>query len=131
MHHGSQSIVHSLTLEEILRRPEIQFKSLTERFEDLKKIEDACADQMEIETKYQGYIDRQRQEIEKFRKWEAITIPENLDYLEVAGLSTEVREKLSRQRPESLGRASRISGITPAAVTAIRIYLKRKGLTLD
>ena len=83
---------------------------------------------MEIETKYQGYVRRQQEEIEKFRHWEAVKLPPDLDYSAIPGLTREVVEKLSRQRPDSIGRASRISGITPAAITAIRIHLKKLGM---
>jgi tRNA uridine 5-carboxymethylaminomethyl modification enzyme len=66
--------------------------------------------------------------VAKFRKWESVPLPYDLDYKNIPGLSNEIKEKLSLQKPDSLGRASRISGITPAAITAVQIYLKKKGL---
>jgi tRNA uridine 5-carboxymethylaminomethyl modification enzyme len=66
--------------------------------------------------------------VAKFRKWESARLPYNLDYKDISGLSNEIKEKLSAQKPDSLGRASRISGMTPAAITAVQIYLKKKGL---
>ncbi len=125
---GSSPIRQSLTLEHLLRRPEVSFRQVAERFSDLADLPLEVASHVEVETRYSGYIERQRREVEQFRKWESIGLPYDLDYGNIPGLSTEVREKLSRQRPDSIGRASRISGITPAAITAIRIYLKKKGL---
>jgi len=82
---------------------------------------------MEVETriKYEGYIDRQEREVEKMKRWDGVRLPEYVDYLTVHGLSTEVREKLGRIRPISLGQASRISGVTPAAIMALQVHLKR------
>ncbi len=125
---GSSPLKNPLTLEQLLRRPEVSFRQVAERFTDLKELSPEIASQVEVETKYAGYVERQRQEVEQFKKWESIKLPYDLDYFSIPGLSTEVREKLSRQRPDSLGRASRISGITPAALTAIRIYLKKQGI---
>ena len=81
----------------------------------------------EIETriKYDGYIRRQERQVEKLRSMESARLPETLEYDSVYGLSTEVREKLSRVRPLSLGQASRISGVTPAAIMAIQVHLKQ------
>ncbi len=72
-------------------------------------------------------MNRQRQEIERFKRWEAMVLPDDLNYWEIPGLSTEIREKLSQIRPRSLGQALRISGVTPAAITAIQVYLKKRG----
>ena len=80
---------------------------------------------MEIQAKYAGYIERQREEIERQRRYEQLTLPLDLDYAEVHGLSREVREKLIRHRPHTLGQAGRIPGMTPAAVSLLLIHLKR------
>ena len=78
--------------------------------------------------KYQGYIDRQREQVERFKWTEAVLLPDDLDYYSMSGLSNEVVEKLGRIRPRSLGQASRISGITPAAVGVLQVYLKKRGV---
>ncbi len=124
---GSSPLKQPTTLDKLLRRPEISFEKVAERFPQLKKLSKEAACQIEMETKYAGYIERQRQQVEQFKKWESIRLPDELDYYDIPGLSNEIKEKLTKQRPDSLGRASRISGITPAAITAIRIYLKKKG----
>ncbi len=122
---GSSPIPQTTTLFSLLKRPEIKIKTVEGRFEEVKRFPPEVLDQLEIETKYSGYIERQELEVKKFKKWEAMLLPEDLDYRLIPGLSNEIVEKLSRQRPVSLGQASRISGITPAAITAIRIYLKK------
>ena len=81
---------------------------------------------MEIQVKYQGYIEMQEKEIEKFRRIEKVGIPPDFNYDEIKSLSLEVREKLSNIRPLSLGQASRIPGITPAAISILMVYLKRR-----
>ncbi len=122
---GSTPLKQGTSLFELLRRPEVSLYSVCRRFGLAPPPEDIF-DQVEIETKYEGYIRRQQEEVRKFKKWEKMLLPPDLDYSLVPGLSREVVEKLSRIRPESLGRASRISGVTPAAVTAIRIYLQKR-----
>ena len=77
-----------------------------------------------LRTRYEGYIQRQRREIQRFRLLERIELPGDIDYFQVPGLSTEVREKLTQRRPRTLGEASRMEGITPAAITALFVYLR-------
>ena len=84
-------------------------------------------EQVEIELKYQGYIDRQQQEVLKLQSQQSMQIPEALDYAEIRGLSTEVKQKLNQVRPQNIGQASRISGVTPAAVSLLLVHLKRRG----
>ena len=86
------------------------------------------AEQVEIQVKYQGYIDRQRAEVARSESYEHLRLPENFDYLQVRGLSTEVRQKLASHRPETVGQASRISGITPAAISLLLVHLKRAAI---
>ncbi len=81
--------------------------------------------QVEIQCKYQGYLQRQEAEVKKFKNLEKIHIPAGLDYEEIPGLSNEVRQKLSEVQPTSLGQASRIAGVTPAALSILMVYLKR------
>ena len=90
-----------------------------------KKVDEGIAHQVEIEIKYEGYIQRQLRDVEKFKHQEKIKIPPELDYAKVYGLSNELREKLASVKPVSLGQASRIPGITPAAISIIMIYLKK------
>ncbi len=123
---GSSPLRQGTSLLDLLKRPELDLGSVCDRF-GLKRPERDVFDQIEIETKYQGYIRRQEEEVKKFKKWENMLLPPDLDYAQVPGLSKEIVEKLTRLRPESLGRASRVSGVTPAALTAIRIYLKKIG----
>ena len=90
--------------------------------------DEQAAQQVEIQAKYAGYIDRQQEDIERLRRYEGARLPENLDYERVDGLSNEVRQKLTDSRPETLARASRIPGVTAAAVSLLLIYLKRHNL---
>lgn len=111
---------------ELLRRPEINYAQLA----SLAAVNDptvttAVAEQVEIQAKYQGYIDRQQTEIARLRRYEDALIPAHMDYSRVSGLSTEVRQKLEQQRPTSVGQASRIPGVTPAAISLLLVYLKR------
>jgi tRNA uridine 5-carboxymethylaminomethyl modification enzyme len=125
---GSNSINNVASMEEILRRPEISY-------ENLKLIDDSStielskdeAQQVEVQIKYKGYIDRQREEIEKFKKMEKLKIPEDIDFKNIPGLSNEVREKMVRIKPITLGQASRISGVTPAAISILMVYMKKLG----
>lgn len=132
---GSPALSQTICLEELLRRPEISINDVLEllssRSDQAAALQDMGTEiltQLEIEIKYSGYVKRQMEEAEAFRRWEHITLPSDLNYFDIPGLSNEIRQKLTAQRPDSLGRASRISGVTPAAITAIRIYLKKHGL---
>ena len=122
--HDTSPIRQTTTAYELLRRPQINIKTLCQ-FLNLQPPSEDITDQVEIEVKYQGYIKRQEEEIKRFKKWEQLQIPRDIDYSKIPGLSKEVVEKLQRIQPESLGRASRISGVTPASITAIQIYLKK------
>jgi tRNA uridine 5-carboxymethylaminomethyl modification enzyme len=93
---------------------------------ELAAIPPAVLDQLEADSLYSGYLDRQTADIAAFRRDESLALPEDLDYREVAGLSTEAAQKLSRIRPATLGQASRIEGITPAALTAILLKVKTR-----
>ncbi|MCW8348268.1 tRNA uridine-5-carboxymethylaminomethyl(34) synthesis enzyme MnmG [Vibrio sp. ZSDZ65] len=115
--------------EDLLRRPEITYQTLTSLDAFLPAIEDQqAAEQVEIQVKYEGYIQRQQDEIAKAMRHENTAIPENIRYSDVSGLSNEVVAKLTEAKPETVGIASRISGITPAAISIILVYLKKQGL---
>ncbi|HHF97989.1 MAG TPA: tRNA uridine-5-carboxymethylaminomethyl(34) synthesis enzyme MnmG [Candidatus Aerophobetes bacterium] len=123
---NSSPIKSPVSLKDILKRPEVSYKDLKDILPSFEEKGEDIAKQVEIEVKYEGYIKRQNQEVEKFKEIEKITIPPDFDFTSIPGLSKEVREKLSLIRPLSLGQASRISGITPAAISILMIYLKRK-----
>ncbi|MCP4683442.1 MAG: tRNA uridine-5-carboxymethylaminomethyl(34) synthesis enzyme MnmG [Desulfobacterales bacterium] len=124
---GSQPIKTKTSLGRLLKRNEILFEHLHLFDPELKDIEEQVSAEVETRVKYEGYIDRQERQVEKLKRMEDMRTPEGIDYQTVHGLSTEVREKLSEIRPISLGQASRISGVTPAALMAIRIHLKKIG----
>jgi glucose-inhibited division protein A len=123
---GTAPIKNPATLEEILRRPEVSYKTLSVLgYPILEEISPVVIEQVEIQIKYAGYINRQEEHVEKFKKMEDIKLPFDFDYRKISGLSREVQEKLIAIRPVSLGQASRISGITPAALSILMVYVKR------
>ncbi|MCE4935678.1 tRNA uridine-5-carboxymethylaminomethyl(34) synthesis enzyme MnmG [Aliivibrio fischeri] len=123
------SIAREASGEDLLRRPEVNYQSLVSIDGFGPALEDSQAsEQVEIQVKYAGYIQRQRDEIEKSLRHENTKLPFDLDYKEVKGLSNEVVAKLSDAKPETIGIASRISGITPAAISILLVHLKKHGL---
>uniref|UniRef100_A0A7V4N348 tRNA uridine 5-carboxymethylaminomethyl modification enzyme MnmG n=1 Tax=Thermodesulfobacterium geofontis TaxID=1295609 RepID=A0A7V4N348_9BACT len=123
---GSTPLKSSIRLYELLRRPEVEISILSELITDLKDFSEDVLSEIETEIKYSGYIEKQLREIEKFKKLENMKLPEDLNYFEIPGLSNEMKEKFSKIRPTSIGQALRIPGITPAAISAIQIYLKKR-----
>lgn len=124
-----KAIEREYTLADLLRRPEVSYASLMTLTVAGPAVEDpAVAEQVEIQTKYQGYIERQQLEVSRRESVENYALPSDLDYALVAGLSKEVQQKLNKHRPETLGQASRISGITPAAVALLLVHLKKRQL---
>ena len=122
-------LVREANGEDLLRRPEMTYDILTSLTPYKPAMEDREAvEQVEIAIKYQGYIEHQQEEIEKQKRHENTAIPANFDYSKVSGLSNEVRAKLEQHRPVSIGQASRISGITPAAISIILVNLKKQGM---
>ncbi|AZR74300.1 tRNA uridine(34) 5-carboxymethylaminomethyl synthesis enzyme MnmG [Anoxybacter fermentans] len=122
---GSGELQKPVTLAEIFRRPELKFDDLKRLDPDLPELPEEVKEQLEIEIKYQGYIDRQMKQIKAFKKMEEKILPEDLDYLNMKHLRKEAREKLDRIRPRSLGQASRISGVSPADISVLMIYLEK------
>jgi tRNA uridine 5-carboxymethylaminomethyl modification enzyme len=113
------------TVEELLRRPEVTYADLTAAGWGDPDLAPALAEQVEIRVKYAGYVARQVRDAERFARNESLEIPRDFDYHRMAGLSNEVREKLAQMQPASLGQASRIPGVTPAAITVLLVHLKR------
>ena len=123
---GSAPIRNQTSLAQLLRRPEISVSDIAIFSEELNRFDSDITLQAEVEVKYSGYIDRQMEMVERFKKIENVRVPEDLNYLDIRGLSREVCEKLTKIRPKSLGQASRISGITPAAISLLSVYLRKR-----
>ena len=122
-----QKLSREANLHDLLRRPNLDYAALM-TLEGARSSENLSAEvieQVEIQVKYQGYIDRQNEEIDSRRDIETLRLPENIDYAKVKGLSAEVQQKLNQHKPETVGQASRISGVTPAAVALLMVHLKR------
>jgi tRNA uridine 5-carboxymethylaminomethyl modification enzyme len=124
---GSTPLKKETSLQELLRRPEIHYPNLFTFEGDLESHSKEVWEQVEIQVKYDGYVRRQMEQIERFKRLEEVNFPEGFDFRSVVGLSTEVMEKLTKIRPISLGQASRISGVTPAAISILMINLKKQG----
>ncbi|MBR9825013.1 MAG: tRNA uridine-5-carboxymethylaminomethyl(34) synthesis enzyme MnmG [Alphaproteobacteria bacterium] len=114
-------------VSDLLAYPDIHWAQLAEIWPELADLAPAIIEQIEIDALYAGYLERQQADILAFRRDEAVRIPENFDYTRVGGLSNEAREKLERARPETLGQAARIEGVTPGALTAVLAHVKRAG----
>ena len=123
---GSSPLRNQATLGQILRRPEMTIDQLRTLRPDIPRYKLDVDAQVEIQIKYQGYVDRQLEIVERFQRMEHVRLPDDIDYSLISGLSREVCEKLSRIRPRSIGQASRISGITPAAISLLSFYVKKK-----
>ncbi len=125
---GSAALRTPISLAQLLRRPEISFSHLCEFAPELADTPPALSLQAELNIKYSGYVQRQLEGVNRFRKMEDAHLPEGIDYSKINGLSREVREKLTMIRPRSLGQAYRIPGITSAAVSLLSVYLKKQKL---
>ena len=123
---GSSSLQNSTSLSQLLRRPELSIDKLRVLSPSIPTLSADIDAQVEIQIKYEGYVNRQLAGVKQFQKMEHLLLPEDIDYAQIIGLSREVREKLIRIKPRSLGQASRISGITPAALTLVSFYLKKR-----
>ncbi|MFA6040554.1 MAG: tRNA uridine-5-carboxymethylaminomethyl(34) synthesis enzyme MnmG, partial [Methylophilus sp.] len=117
---------HEYSLFELLRRPEVTYDALLSLIPCPDVLTDDVKEQVEIAAKYQGYIDRQKDEIAKQKGSESIKLGTDINYADVHGLSTEALQKLTLHKPETIGQAGRISGITPATISLLLVYLKRK-----
>jgi tRNA uridine 5-carboxymethylaminomethyl modification enzyme len=122
---GTASIKNPVSLAQLLRRSELYYENLLVFAPELAEQNAEIYEEVETRIKYEGYIKRQQEYVEKSIKMEATTLPETLNYDDVYGLTGEVREKLNKIRPINLGQASRISGVTPAAIMALQVHFKR------
>ena len=122
-----QKLSREANLHDLLRRPNLDYAALMtlEGAEPEYRLPENVIEQVEIQVKYQGYIDRQNEEIDSRRDIETLKLPDDIDYVKVKGLSAEVQQKLNQHKPETVGQASRISGVTPAAVALLMVHLKR------
>ena len=120
-----EKIKNNKTAYELLKRPQINYKNLVVENKGLTKNE---IDKIEAEAKYEGYIKRQGREVEKLQRNENTPIPTNISFLKITGLSNEVKQKLEEARPESIARASRLPGITPAAISLLLVHLKKEAV---
>lgn len=125
--HESSTLKTAASLAELLCRPELSYEVLAEIDRDRVPLPDAVLEQVEIEIKYEGYILRQKRQVEQYKKMEKKLIPQNLDYDEVPSLRLEARQHLKQFRPVSIGQASRISGVSPADISVLLVYLERYG----
>ena len=120
---GSAELHTGTSLAELLRRPEMTYEMLAPLDPERPTLEAAVIEQVEIEIKYEGYIERQRQQVEHFRKLESRRLPEDIDYTAIPSLRLEARQKLQKFRPENVGQASRISGVSPADISVLLVWL--------
>ena len=123
------AINREYSLQDLLKRPTVTYNHIKEiDGADAPELDRQVVEQVEIGIKYQGYIDRQADEIERLKRSENIALPEDIDYQNIKGLSIEVSQKLGSIRPETIGQAGRVSGVTPAAVSLLLVYLKKRNL---
>ena len=122
--HGSTLLKSGTTLGELIRRPELNYEELAEIDEARPKLREDVQEQVNIEIKYEGYIQRQKRQVEQFKKLETKKIPKDLDYDDVYSLRLEAKQKLKEYGPTSIGQASRISGVSPADISVLLVYLE-------
>ena len=125
--HGSAELPDSkgVSFAELIKRPELNYELLSEIDEERPELSWRVREQVNIEIKYEGYIRRQRQQVQQFKKLEGKRIPKDIDYGKLKGLRLEAQQKLSRIRPENIGQAGRISGVSPADISVLLIYLEQ------
>jgi tRNA uridine 5-carboxymethylaminomethyl modification enzyme len=127
----TQSLSREYSLAELLKRPEVHYSAIYEVSPPQGGIDDAVAEQVMIQLKYAGYIGRQQQDIDRVTRHEKMSIPADMDFSQVEGLSNEIRQKLTELRPVNLARAGRIPGVTPAALSLLLVHLKKRDLSDD
>ena len=129
-----KALEREYSLADLLRRPQVTYDSLMglvgmegQALAGPGVADEAVREQVEIQVKYAGYIDRQAKEVQRHAHFENLKMPVGFDYMEVNGLSIEVRQKLNKHQPETLGQCGRISGVTPAAISLLLVHLKKRG----
>ncbi len=123
---GTATVENSARLADLIRRPQVSYADVAPFDPDRPALSEAVAEEVEIQLKYAGYLQRQQKQVEEFKKEESRLLPEDLDYNAIAGLRLEAREKLSRIRPVSIGQAGRISGVSPADIAVLMIWLEQQ-----
>ena len=116
-----------MTLDELIRRPELDYEKLKELDPEYKNLPQDIVDQINIEIKYEGYIVRQQKQVENFKRVERRKLSEDIDYKSISGLRIEAGQKLDKFKPLSIGQASRISGVSPADIAVLLVYLSKEG----
>ena len=122
--HGTTELLSGVTLADLCKRPELSYEQILEIDEGRPSLPKQVSDQVSIEIKYEGYIAREMQQVESFKKMEGKKIPKDFDYDKVQNLRIEARQKLKKFRPENIGMASRISGVSPSDVSVLLIWLE-------
>ena len=125
--HGSTSLKSGSTLAELIKRPELNYEMLAELDEKRPELPADVREQVDINLKYDGYIRRQKQQVTQFKKLEGRKIPVDLDYTTVGSLRREAVQKLNLYKPENIGQASRISGVSPADISVLMVHLEQMG----
>ena len=124
---GTSALTTGCKLADLIRRPQLGYDMLNEFDEQRPELPFEVREQVELQIKYEGYIEKQMEQIEIMRKLEGKALPDDIDYSEIRGLRLEAVEKLNRQKPENIGQASRISGVSPADVSVLAVWLEQKG----
>ena len=122
--HDSPKLKTAVSLAELICRPELNYENISALDPDRKELPADVIDQVEINIKYEGYIERQQRQVDKFRKTEKKLIPADIDYDDVISLRLEARHNLKKFRPKNVGQASRISGVNPADISVLLVYLE-------
>jgi len=122
---GESVPTNGAKLFDLLKRPNVRYTDLLSLFDCLEPLEPAVEEQIDVMAHYDGYIEKQTEQVRRFRAMEETPLPKDLDYSTLDGLRLEARQKLNAQRPDNLGQASRISGVSPADVGVLLVYLKR------
>ena len=125
----SKPLSREYSLAELLKRPELNYADMRAISPPANDVSEAVAEQVTIQLKYSGYIDRQQQDVDRLQRHESMPIPGDLDFDQVEGLSNEIRQKLNEMRPTNLARAGRIPGVTPAALSLLLVHLKKRELS--
>ena len=124
--YGSTPLKNGITLAELIRRPELSYEALEAIDPGRTELSEEVVEQINIRIKYDGYIRRQMKQVEQFKKLEQKKLPEDIDYEDVGSLRIEARQKLEAYRPVSIGQASRISGVSPADISVLLVYLESR-----